>query len=425
MKALYKVILGAGVFISIVICLWSVLFYITTMREIDDEIEDSLELYAFQIIQEKNEGKLDSVKYDGSNNSFIIEEITKEEASVMENMSFKDTNIFIAARNETEPCKRLIIPFYDINDNYYKLTIYTPTIEKIELKERILVLLFIIVIILITSVITIYLSVYKKALNPLYILLNWHRDYQLGKNEQEFPECKSNIKEMQELFNAAKSSTQRAEEAYKQQKLFLGHASHEIQTPLAVSITQLESLLEDESLNEEQMNKIFTTISTLRKMTRMNKSLLMLSKIENDQFNNKELANINAIIHEKIDLFKETFSQKQITIQINEKDSLDIEIDNILCDMLINNLLKNALIHNVQGGDVTIDINKDSIRFSNSGKHTALNKKMIFNYFYKESNEQNSSGLGLVLIKSICKKNNLSIDYQFIETKHSFFITKN
>lgn len=425
MKALYKVILGAGVFISIVICLWSVLFYITTMREIDDEIEDSLELYAFQIIQEKNEGKLDSVKYDGSNNSFIIEEITKEEASVMENMSFKDTNIFIAARNETEPCKRLIIPFYDINDNYYKLTIYTPTIEKIELKERILVLLFIIVIILITSVITIYLSVYKKALNPLYILLNWHRDYQLGKNEQEFPECKSNIKEMQELFNAAKSSTQRAEEAYKQQKLFLGHASHEIQTPLAVSITQLESLLEDESLNEEQMNKIFTTISTLRKMTRMNKSLLMLSKIENDQFNNKELVNINAIIHEKIDLFKETFSQKQITIQINEKDSLEIEIDNILCDMLINNLLKNALIHNVQGGDVTIDINKDSIRFSNSGKHTALNEKMIFNYFYKESNEQNSSGLGLVLIKSICKKNNLSIDYQFIEIKHSFFITKN
>ena len=425
MKALYKVILSAGIIISVVICLWSVLFYFSTMREIDDETEDSLELYAFQLIQEKNEGKLDSVKYDGSNNSFIIEKITKEEASLMENMSFKDTNVFITARNETEPCKRLIVPFYDINNNYYKLTIYTPTIEKIELKERILVLLSLIVIILIISVISIYFAVYRKTFNPLYALLNWYRNYQLDTNEQKFPENKSNIKEIQELFDAAKSSTQRAEEAYHQQKLFLGHASHEIQTPLAVSIAQLESLLEDESLNEEQMTKIFTTISTLRKMTKMKKSLLLLSKIENDQFNNKELVNINAIIHEKIDLFKETFSQKQITIQINEKDSLDIEIDNILCDMLINNLLKNALIHNVQGGDVTIDINKDSIMFSNSGKHTALNEKMIFNYFYKESNEQNSSGLGLVLIKSICKKNNLSIDYQFIETKHSFLITKN
>lgn len=425
MKALYKVILSAGIIISVVICLWSVLFYFSTMREIDDETEDSLELYAFQLIQEKNEGKLDSVKYDGSNNSFIIEKITKEEASLMENMSFKDTNVFITARNETEPCKRLIVPFYDINNNYYKLTIYTPTIEKIELKERILFLLSLIIIILIISVISIYFAVYRKTFNPLYALLNWYRNYQLDTNEQKFPENKSNIKEIQELFDAAKSSTQRAEEAYHQQKLFLGHASHEIQTPLAVSITQLESLLEDESLNEEQMNKIFTTISTLRKMTKMNKSLLLLSKIENEQFNNKELTNINAIIHEKIDLFKETFSQKEINIKINEKDTLEIEIDNILCDMLINNLLKNSFIHNIQGGEIIIEINKDSIIFSNSGKPTALNEKMIFNYFYKESNEQNSSGLGLVLIKSICKKNNLNIDYQFIEKKHTFLITKN
>ncbi len=425
MKALYKVILSAGIIISVVICLWSVLFYFSTMREIDDETEDSLELYAFQLIQEKNEGKLDSVKYDGSNNSFIIEKITKEEASLMENMSFKDTNVFITARNETEPCKRLIVPFYDINNNYYKLTIYTPTIEKIELKERILFLLSLIVIILIISVISIYFAVYRKTFNPLYALLNWHRNYQLGGNKQTFPENKSNIKEIQELFDAAKTSTQRAEEAYQQQKLFLGHASHEIQTPLAVSITQLESLLEDESLNEEQMTKIFTTISTLRKMTKMNKSLLLLSKIENNQFNNKELTNINAIIHEKIDLFKETFSQKEINIKINEKDTLEIEIDNILCDMLINNLLKNSFIHNIQGGDIIIEINKDSLIFSNSGKPTALNEKMIFNYFYKESNEQNSSGLGLVLIKSICKKNNLNIDYQFIEKKHTFLITKN
>ncbi len=425
MKSLYKVILGAAIVISSVICIWSVLFYFAIMHEIDDEIEDSLELYAFQLIQEKNEGKLDSVKYDGSNNSFLIEKITKEEALAMDNMSFKDTNVFIKARNETEPCKRLMLAFYDTQDNYYKLTIYTPTVEKRELKGRILFLVCLIVIILITSVISIYLAVYKKTLKPLYILLNWHRNYQLGKSNQEFPECKSNINELKELFNAAKSSTQRAEETYNQQKLFLGHASHEIQTPLAVSITQLESILEDESLSEEQMNKIFTSLSTLRKMTKMNKSLLLLSKIENDQFNNIESININQIIKEKIDVFKETFSQKDINISIIEKENLEIKIDNILCEMMINNLLKNAFVHNVYGGEVEIEINKSSISFSNSGKPHALNENMIFNYFYKESNEQNSSGLGLVLIKSICKKNGLSIDYKFDNKKHKFFIKKN
>ncbi len=424
MKSLYKVILGAAIVMSSVICIWSILFYVAIMHEIDDEVEDSLELYAFQLIQEKNEGKLDSVKYDGSNNSFFFEKITKDEASKMENMSFKDTNVFIKARNETEPCKRLILAFYDTKDNYYKLTIYTPTVEKAELKGRILFLVCLIVIVLITSVITIYLSVYKKTLKPLYTLLNWHRQYQLGKNNQKFPECKSNINELKELFTATKLSTQRAEETYKQQKLFLGHASHEIQTPLAVSITQLESILEDESLNEEQMNKIFTSISTLRKMTKMNKSLLLLSKIENDQFNNIETININNIIKEKIDIFKETFSQKEIKVSLIEKGNLEIKIDNILCEMMINNILKNAFVHNIYGGEVEIEINENSISFSNSGKSHALNKNMIFNYFYKETNEQNSSGLGLVLTKSICKKNNLSIDYEFDNKKHRFFIKK-
>lgn len=424
MKALYKVILGAGIIISILICLWSILFYVAIMHEIDDETEDSLELYAFRLIQKKNEGKLDSILYDGSNNSFFIEQITKEEASQMENMSFVDTNVFINERNETEPCKRLVMPFYDVEDNYYKLTVYTPTLEKYELRERILILIILIVVILISSVISIYYRVFQKSLKPLYILLSWHRNYQLGKGKQDFPDSNSNIKEIKELFDAAKSSTFRAEETYKQQKLFLGHASHEIQTPLAVSITQLESLLEDESLSEEQMQKIFTTLTTLRKMTKMNKSLLLLSKIENEQFNNRGKININKVIKEKIEVFKETFSQKDITLTIEEKGILEVNLDAILCEMMINNLLKNAFVHNVQMGEIKIEIHKDKMMIGNSGKEKALNEKLIFNYFYKESNEQNSSGLGLVLIKSICNKNNLSIDYQFFDKKHTFFIEK-
>jgi signal transduction histidine kinase len=424
MKALYKVIIGAGIIISILICLWSILFYFAVLYEIDDETEDSLELYAFQLIQKKNEGKLDSILYDGSNNSFFIETISKEEALKMENMSFADTNIFINDKNETEPCKRLVMAFYDTEENYYKLTVYTPTLEKYELRERILVLVIIIVFILIASVITIYYRVFQKSLKPLYILLSWHRNYQLGKEKQNFPICNSDIKEIKELFDAAKSSTLRAEETYKQQKLFLGHASHEIQTPLAVSITQLESLLEEETLSKEQMQKVFTTLTTLRKMTKMNKSLLLLSKIENNQFNNIERVNINQIIKEKIEIFKETFSQKDITLTIKENNSLELNIDIILCEMLINNLLKNAFIHNIYKGEIIIDINKDAISVSNSGKPYSLNKKMIFNYFYKESKSENSTGLGLVLIKSICKKNNLSIDYQFNNKKHQFIITK-
>lgn len=424
MKSLYKVIVLAGIIISLVICLWSVVFYFAIINEVDDETEDTLELYAFRIIQKNNEKKLDSLIYDGSNNSFFIEKITKEEASQMENMSFKDTNVFITERNETEPCKRLVLPFYDTQNNYYKLTVYTPTIEKQELKERMLYLLITIALILTISITTIYFRVFKKNLKPLYSLLNWFRTYQLGKEKDKLPECESNLKEFTTLFQAVQQSTSKAEEVYKQQKLFLGHASHEMQTPLAVSINQLESILEEESLSEEQMKKIFTTLSTLRKMTKMNKSLLLLSKIDNNQFNNTEEIELNNIIKEKLELFKDTFEHKNINITIKEEAKLNIETDNILCDMLINNLLKNAFVHNIENGEIIVEINSDTIIFSNTGKHTSLNKNLIFNYFYKETNEQNSSGLGLVLIKSICKKNNLDIDYQFNNKKHQFIITK-
>ena len=149
-----------------------------------------------------------------------------------------------------------------------------------------------------------------------------------------------------------------------------------------------------------------------------------MSKIENDQYNNKEKININNVVKEKIELFKETFLQKDITIIFKEKGIFELNIDPILCEMMINNLLKNAFIHNKESGEIKIEINKEKIMIGNSGKENALNEKLIFNYFYKESNEQNSTGLGLVLIKTICKKNNLSIDYQFVERKHQFIITK-
>lgn len=424
MNTLSKIILKSTIAISLVITCWSIVFYVAVMHEIDDETEDSLELLAFQIVQKSNEGTLDTMSYKGTNNSFTITPITKQEAEQMANMSFKDTNIFIADKNETEPCKQLTFAYYDTQENYYKLQIYTPTIEKKELKERVLVLDIIILIILIISVTLIYIGVIKRNFKPIYILMKYQKNYHLGKQNEEFPVCESKIEEYQELFKNTKESYTKAEETYQQQKLFIGHASHEIQTPLAVSITQLETLLEDDSLTEQQMNKIFTTLTTLRKMTKMNKSLLLLSKIENNQFNNIENININTIIKEKIELFKETFSHKEIQVQIIENSDFIIEIDNILCEMLINNLLKNAFVHNNKQGEIKIEINKDSVIFSNTGKATSLNSEMIFNYFYKESNEQNSSGLGLVLTKTICKHSNLEVNYQFFDKKHTFFIKK-
>jgi K+-sensing histidine kinase KdpD len=99
-------------------------------------------------------------------------------------------------------------------------------------------------------------------------------------------------------------------------------------------------------------------------------------------------------------------------------------MDITLCEMLINNLLKNAFVHNTKNGEIIIKIDKNKTVFCNTGTAFALNQTQIFNYFYKETKNENSTGLGLVLVKTICKKNNLDVDYQFIDNKHQFIIAK-
>lgn len=423
MKLLSYILLRAGIIISLLISLWSVLFYFAILHEIDDEIEDALELYAYRIIAKKNEGKLDSLSYDATNSSFKIDRITKEEAELYEKMNFSDTNIFIEDKNEFESCKILTMSFYDVNDEYFKLQIFTPIIEKDDLIEAIFQWVVTIVLILIVSIMITYWWVYKKSMKPLYTLLEWQQSYKLGTNSRPLPE-KTQIKEFQSLYDATRQSIKEVEETCQQQKTFIGNASHEMQTPLAVSINQLEALLQDESLNEQQMEAILSTLRTLRRLTKLNKTLLLLSKIDNSQFPKREKLNVNELLKEKLQQFQDMFSSWNINTAMKEKGTMHVFVNPILGDVLINNLLKNAFYHNKNGGFIDIEINDNELRIENTGKREALDPKLIFTCFYKQTDKSSSSGLGLALVERICKYSNLKIEYVYGNDRHVFILTK-
>lgn len=424
MRLLSYILLRAGIIISLVIILWSIFFYFAILHEIDDEIEDALELYAYRIIARKNEGKLDSLSYDATNSSFIIDRITAQEAKLYEKMTFTDTNIFVQDKNEYEPCKILTMSFYDVNGDYFKLQIFTPIIEKDDLIEAIFQWVVMIVIILIVSILIAYWWVYRKSMKPLYTLLEWQQNYKLGTNSRPLPE-KTQIKEFQSLYDATRQSVREVEETCLQQKTFIGNASHEMQTPLAVSINQLEALLQDESLNEQQMEAILSTLKTLRQLTKLNKTLLLLSKIDNSQFPKRETVNVNELLKEKMQQFKDMFSSWNINAVINEKGTMCLFVNPILGDILINNLLKNAFCHNKRDGLIDIEINDNELRIENTGKQEALDSKLIFTCFYKQTDKSSSTGLGLALVERICKYGNLNIEYEYKNDRHVFILSKN
>ena len=156
----------------------------------------------------------------------------------------------------------------------------------------------------------------------------------------------------------------------------------------------------------------------------MNKSLLLLSKIDNSQFSDVTTVSLNKVLKQYIEDYKEVYGYRNISLTINEKGSFQIEINESLATVLITNLLKNAYVHNIANGEISIHLTSQQITFSNSGEQKALDGKKIFERFYQGNKKEESTGLGLAIAYSICKQYGLHISYSYKNEKHNFLIEK-
>lgn len=206
-------------------------------------------------------------------------------------------------------------------------------------------------------------------------------------------------------------------ETYNSQKQFIENASHELQTPIAISINRLELLAEKNEMTEGNLETIGQVIQTLERLTRLNKSLLLLSKIENRQFEETETVSINKIFQDINEEFSDFAEFKNITISIHESGQLHAVMQKDLASILISNLMKNAIVHNHTSGTLDIEITGSYFEISNSGSAIALNKDSIFKRFHKDSDDKNNTGLGLAIVKAIVDLYGLQVEYSF-DGKH-------
>lgn len=415
---LTSIILRTTITISIILSVWASLVFFAIINEVNDEIDDSLDLYCDYLISQKKQGKEILETQTNSNNVFFITPVDINTALSNQKSYYRDTMIYLYDKMETEPARALTQYFIDEENRAYKIEIFTSTIEKKDLIETIAWWLFTLALILLLTIIIVYVWIYKKSMKPLYLLLNWQKNYNLGKKNQPLPQM-SSIKEFQELYIATNQSTQRVEKAFEEQKNFIGNASHEIQTPLAISINRLENIL-NQDISEELAEEIVKTISTLEHLTRLNKTLLLLTKIENNQFLEKENLSLASIVNNSMEVFKEIYEYKNIKVSIEVESELNVNINKTLCEVLINNLIKNAFIHNIENGEISIKIYSNKIVFSNTSKSNELDAEKIFQRFFKESSSNSSIGLGLSLVKSICNNNNIKLDYYWQNNLHNF-----
>ena len=179
--------------------------------------------------------------------------------------------------------------------------------------------------------------------------------------------------------------------------------------------------MEDETLGEHQMGEIMKTYQTLEYVSKLNKSLLLLSKIDNHQFSESKDVCLNEVLHRYVNDYQEVYSYRDIRLEVEEQGGLHWKMNETLAVVLVTNLLKNAFVHNIDKGSIRIIISSKGIRFGNTGTGESLDALRIFERFYQGSKKkEGSTGLGLAIVDAVCRHSSLQICYRFEENMHWF-----
>ncbi|MXN92231.1 sensor histidine kinase [Flavobacterium sp. Sd200] len=401
-----------------IIALWAGLFYAIILEEVYDNIDDGLKNSKILIEREAfaNPAILNTPEF--GINQFKIEPLPKGTYDFSN--KFTSTFEFMEYDDDDEPIRLLETVFNDAQGNPHKLTIRASMVEEDELLEDLLTALVALYIMLVVSIALLNRFVLRRVWKSFYQLLDKLKNYKLGTGKS-FEAPQSHVSEFEVLGRELEDLLHRNETIYASQKQFIENASHELQTPLAISLNKLELFAESSNLPDEQMAEIGKVSDTLNRLVRLNKSLLLLSKIENRQYADEEIVNFNSLAAQLAEDLADIAEYKEIKIDILEEAQLEYKMNKGLALTLLTNLLKNAMVHNHKGGSIVITLNSKSFTIQNTGNNKPLDKAQVFDRFYRNSDNEQSTGLGLSIVQSIVNSYKLTVSYSF-NGQHSFTV---
>ncbi len=216
----------------------------------------------------------------------------------------------------------------------------------------------------------------------------------------------------------------RDHQAYINQKQFVENASHEIQTPLAIIRSKVDLLMEQAELSAETAALIMDIADANNRLSRLNHTLILLSKIQNNQFIERQGVDILQLIKKNIESLKDYYLDDMPGITFEAGQEVTLTANPELLDMLCSNLLRNAVIHNIPGGMVSINLNPDQLSIENTGLHLHIDPQLLFERFRTADDKtKKTTGLGLSIVKQICELHGYHISYNLVNEKHRITIS--
>ena len=421
MRLICRVISRLSIALLLLLAVWATLFYYLMVDEINDETDDSLEEYSEQIIMRALAGKALPATDNGTNNSYHLREVSAEYAAQVPQVQYLDQEVYLESRKDTEPARVIRTLFRDGAGRCYELTVMIPTFEKADLIETILWWIVLLYVVLLLAILALNAWVISRSFRPLYALLDWLDRQTLG---GDLPPLTGDTKvtEFRRLNEAMLRNARRNNEMYEEQRSFIGNASHEMQTPIAIGKNRLEILAADPLLNEEQLGAVLEVGRTLDHLSKLNRTLLLLTKIENHQIPESSEIDVNRLIKKLTEDCSEVYAGRGIVVKTHEETSLHVAMNDLLASTLFGNLIKNAFLHAPEGGTVEITISSRTLSVSNTAEDGPLDGQLIFRRFWQGGKRTGSMGLGLSLAESICRLYGMRIAYEFRDGMHRFSV---
>ena len=423
MKLLSYTYRKLALLLFLLMAVWGVLFYYAIIDEVVDETDDTLENYG-EILMESALHDPSILETEGSLMSFYkFTPISEEEGRHYRQVCY-DATVYIELEDEDEPVRVMCTAFRMPDGQYYELKLMISILERDDMVEAMLWYLgALFLLFLICTSIGIQL-VLKGVFRPLHRLLDWLHCIQPGKEVPPL-DNPTKIREFRQLSDAALDMGNRSYKAYEEQKQFIENASHELQTPLAIVRGKVELLAESEGMTEQQMEQLDEIYATLGRAVKLNKSLLLLSRIENGQYTEMEDVSVDEILDELLPDLMDIYEHKQVRlIRKREEQPFIIRCNHSLAQILVSNLVKNSLLHNREGGELQVLTTPTSLVIKNTGDVPLDGEKLFRRFYHGMDGKKDSTGLGLAIARSIALSSSLKLTYEWQDGMHTFRLVK-
>ncbi len=404
-KKTTKTFLITGLILAFLSC---IALYFYTHNLLQKEIEEELH---------STEGRITDAIRDHKE-VYSLSPIT--EVTIVDSLkaeSLKDTVLFDPSQNQRELFRELST-YKRINNINYHIVIRTLVVET---DEIVMAIVFSNIAIFLLAFL--FLFYFNKAQNlriwqPFFENINQMKQFSLT-SSQPIVLVDSDILEFSELKTHIQQLTTKVRTDYENLKQYTENISHELQTPLAIIQAKIDNIINEHAINDRQFEQVSSIQKDIQRLKQLNKKITILTKIDNNQFVNIEEVSISQLVNEKVEDYKE-LEIKNIVHLANE--NLLVEIDPYLAEILVNNLISNAIKHSLQNENIVIFTNSSSLLVSNPGEIAINNPDKLHLRFYREQNNFKSTGLGLSIVQKICDLYGYTLTYRFENKQHIFSV---